>query len=169
MLLGKNDLEFQLDPNAERLKVFDPEGKMIFTSQCRNRTTNDGSYGHNGWCPPGSFILGAPEAKNTIPFGAWAIPILDLSAGGPMQQNGRVGIMIHGGGSGLPQPLAPDQGFQITHGCWRVLNRDLALIVKIVHATQKVGKCLATVLLRHPGAALLTVGAEVLAVLDPEE
>jgi hypothetical protein len=169
MNLVKNDREFQLDPNGERLKIFDPAGKLVFTCECRNRTTNDGSYMRDGWCPPGSFILGAPEARNTVPFGAWLIPLLDMATGGPMQQFGRAGIAIHGGGSGLRQPFAPQQGWQVTHGCWRVANESLALIVKIVHTTQKKGKCLVTVLPRNPGAEPLAVPPEVLAVLHPEE
>lgn len=38
---------------------------------------------------------------------------------------GRAGIGWHGGGSGLPAPLAPRQGWQVTHGCLRSQNADL--------------------------------------------
>lgn len=168
MNLGKNDLHFSFDPNAERLKLFNTTG-MIFTCECRNRTTNPGQYGFRGFCPPGDFILGAPVPKNTVSFGAWFIPILDEGPGGPMQQNGRAGVGLHGGGSGLAQPLSPHQGFQITHGCLRVQNADLAMIVKFVHTAQKTGKCFLTVLPRHPSAELLTPPPSVVALLDPEE
>lgn len=169
MNLGKNDLHLEFDPNAEKLKGFDAAGKMFLVCECRNRTTNDGSYSHNGWVPPGDFILAAPEARNTVPFGAWFIPILDVAPGGPMAQNGRAGIGIHAGGSGLAQPLSPHQGWQITHGCLRLQGADLALLVKFVHTAQKTGKCFITVVPRHPGAELLAPQPSVLAVLHPDE
>lgn len=42
---------------------------------------------------------------------------------------GRAGIGWHGGGSGLPAPRAPRQGWQVTHGCLRSQNEDLILRV----------------------------------------
>jgi hypothetical protein len=53
----------------------------------------------------------------------------------------REGIGLHGGGSGLPNPMASHQSppFVVTHGCLRLVNFDLEAVVKKVQASQKRG------------------------------
>lgn len=172
MTLKPHDLHLTLDPSTRRLKVFNNLGVLIFDCEARNKTTaDDGNYGHNSPCPPGEYVLGLPVPKEAIPFGFWFLPILDYGSHLGMAQHGRQGIGIHGGGSGLPQPFAGKQGFQITHGCWRVLNQDLARLAPLVQRTQQAtGRVYVTVLAPSPGTvAVLPDDWAPLVELDPEE
>ncbi|MGH3578857.1 MAG: L,D-transpeptidase family protein, partial [Mycobacterium sp.] len=48
-------------------------------------------------------------------------------------QEGRHGIGIHGGGTGLEDPYADEQGWVKTHGCFRVQNQDLRSLCAELH------------------------------------
>lgn len=146
MELKEHDLHLVFDPNAERMSVWDASHKLVFACAARNVTTANGQYGHDGQCPPETYLLGRPVAKNTVPFGPWFIPLNDFGDHHGMQDHGRSGIGIHGGGSGLAHPLDPEQGWQITHGCLRVENQDLIALVHLVHMAQWAGgNCYITV------------------------
>jgi hypothetical protein len=110
-------------------------------------------YGYDCWCPPGHFKLDVPQFFD-LPVaseGYGQIPVLDidadtlakLSASGHAVVNGlnvdiggtallvgqlaryrRSAIMIHGGGSNDPYPLADDQPLCRTYGCTRMHNAD---------------------------------------------
>jgi hypothetical protein len=147
--LKANDLHIVFNDTTNRLKLFDAKGKLVFACEARNDAVAGPGFGHNGDCPRGEFVLGPPRKKGTAAFGAWFIPILDGGAGGPMQKYGRAGIGIHGGGSGLKDPFAPEQGWVKTHGCVRVQNRELAML------TEKVKGCLAA-----GGRIVLSVSGE---------
>src|SRR5260221_5326400 len=151
MDLGPHDVHFVFSPDQERLKCYDTAGKLLFTAACRNRVVNEGSYGHDGWIPAGEYLFLKPIPKDTVPLGAWFIPIVDSVPNGPLEQHGRVGLGAHGGGTGLAQPLAPEQGWQITRGCLRLLNSSLARVVQIVNMALRKGKCHLTVLPRGTG------------------
>lgn len=98
-------------------------------------------YGANGpgwWMvggdtPPGRYRLGDihripendPQAQA---FGPLAIDLIEME--GQETKNGRAGIMIHGGGSGLENAYSsPRQGWVVTHGCVRCQNEDVQKIV----------------------------------------
>lgn len=147
MVLGPNDLHLCFDEPAESMTVWTGDHQKIFQCEARNRTVNEGE-GHWGHCPPGEFLLGSPIPKREVAFGAWFIPVLDYADHHAMRDFQREGVGIHGGGTGLPDPYAPKQGWQITEGCIRCQNRDLATLVIMVHARQQLG-----------GKAYLTVSA----------
>jgi hypothetical protein len=65
----------------------------------------------------------------TLVIGAIALPRGGLAA------NGRSEIMIHGGGSNAPQPLAPTQPLCATDGCTRVHNKDWPTLVNALTGT----------------------------------
>lgn len=140
MNLQPHDLHVILDRTARTGRVFDHVGTLLLACEARNRTVNDGAPVNQRWapCPPGVFRLGAPIPKNTAPFGAWFLPLEDWDAYHTIRGNGRVGIGIHGGGSGLPDPFAAHQGWVVTHGCWRLQNDDLRILAGQVQAAQKV-------------------------------
>lgn len=133
------DLHMELDGNARTLKLYDAEHKLLLQCEARNRTTANGQYGHDGNCPPGEFLLGAPSPRGTVPFGPFFIPILDYDGYQEMRHYGRRGIGLHGGGTGLARPMADRQGWQVTHGCWRVQNEDLQKLTGIVFSCQEKG------------------------------
>jgi hypothetical protein len=139
MKLAPNDRHLMFDAQARTLKVFNPAGLFLWGCEARNRTTADGQLGHNGNCPPGNFMLGEPRPKNEVPFGPWFIPVLDYAGNHHMRDFEREGIGIHGGGSGLADPFAPRQGFQVTHGCIRLQNEDLQHLVHLLHLMEMAG------------------------------
>src|SRR5882672_7259955 len=81
-----------------------------------------------GWCPRGEYLIGAPSSLHAPAYGFSFTPLFDMAPDGPMYKGGRSGIGSHGGGTGLPDPYAPNQGWRPTHGCLRCQNRDLAEI-----------------------------------------
>lgn len=138
MKIEPNDLHAEFNAAAERLQVYAANGKKVFDCEARNRTVNPGE-GHFGHLPPGEFKLGRPVAKGTVPFGKYFVPIEDYQGQDTMQDFGRAGIGIHGGGSGLTDSFSPQQGWQITEGCVRLQNEDLEGLVALVIAAQSKG------------------------------
>jgi hypothetical protein len=85
-------------------------------------------FGHYGLCPIGDYMLGTPRRNNPgddeyIAEGSWFIPILDVHD--LWVPDGRSGLGIHGGGTGLADPFLPEQGWALTLGCIRLQNADL--------------------------------------------
>jgi hypothetical protein len=112
-----------------------PDG-LLHTVECHDVGINDhnvtaGSdvYGHLCKCPPGNYGIGVPQHLNPpeIAYGRVFIPLTDIE--GAFSAHGREGIGIHGGGSDLPDPFAPRQGWEWTYGCLRLQNADLENIV----------------------------------------
>lgn len=118
----------------------------------------DGPYGHLWPCPPGHYLLEAPQviAPPSAAEGAWQMPVVDLPSAtiarlvqahdatqsgpdltvggltqpvGQLAKYGRSAIMIHGGGSNDPDPLADYQPLCKTDGCTRLHNADLKRLV----------------------------------------
>jgi hypothetical protein len=106
-----------------RLKLFNDNGTELLNVEARNNTVAVGE-GIDGQCPYGDYQLGPPEKVDPpeIPFGLWYTPILDIN--GLWNYHHRSGLGVHGGGSGLADPFAPRQGWQITEGCIRLQNQD---------------------------------------------
>ena|SRR5712691_1001797 len=127
------DLHLIFTAREETLAIYSASGTLLLRHAARNKTVRDGQYGHWGNCPPGEFALEAPQHDHTPPFGKWFIPIRDMGQNGPMARYGRQGIGIHGGGSGLPDPFAPWQGWEVTEGCVRLQNADLEQVVILLN------------------------------------
>jgi hypothetical protein len=152
MQLEPNDLHGVFTNDQNNLVFTNAQGSRVLSCAARNRTTGGPGFGHNGRCPLGEFLLGSPVAMNKVPFGHWFTPILDYQNNHAMRNFGREGIGIHGGGSGLPNPFAPQQGWMVTHGCIRVQNADNATLVPFVQqAHQRGGRVYLTV--RNDGPA----------------
>jgi hypothetical protein len=96
-------------------------------------------FGRWGWCPRGQYIAGAPSDLASVAFGMHFTPLYDVRADGPMAKEHRSGIGIHGGGSGLANPLADRQGWKPTHGCLRVQNIDNEMLVRYIRRAQAAG------------------------------
>jgi hypothetical protein len=112
------------------------------TIDCHDVGVADGTvadpYGHNCKCPPGMFFVGQPQPcasrnpngtatqnhADDAAYGCWFTPLTDDPIFNAFSMHGRAGIGIHGGGSDLPDPFAPQQGWEYTHGCLRVQNAD---------------------------------------------
>jgi hypothetical protein len=149
-----SDLHMLLDAGARKLKLFSARHELVFECEARNRTVANGQLGHNGNCPPGSYMLGNPSPRGTVPFGDWFVPILDYDANHTLREHRRSGIGIHGGGSGLPFPFAGQQGWVHSRVLAGSEHADLARLVTLLErCSEDGGVCYVTVTAAVPGAA----------------
>lgn len=146
-IMRDNDLHIVISGTAKRCVIWNKAGERLF--QCEART--DGWEGpgydvHNGDTPPGLYECGVPiftqksEPDRTwFAYGPVFVDLVELQD--QERSRGRAGVGLHGGGSGLPDPLAPKQGWYKTHGCVRFQNHDIMHIVKnfIIPCQSKAG------------------------------
>jgi hypothetical protein len=124
---------------VETMKAFSYEGKLLWEIPCLAR----GQYSDFEWriqnsdCPPGLYKVGTiyrdydrvgdkPAYDRTLmAYGWYSFDMIDLE--GQERDNGRAGIMLHGGSSALgwPGAWAPNQKLMPTMGCCRARNIDL--------------------------------------------
>lgn len=116
--------------------------QLRHTLEAHDVGINDGllpdQYGTNSKCPPGTYFVGEPQAcairqpdgsvreqnDDDKAYGCFFTPLSDEVPDGPMEQHGRKGIGVHGGGSGSTAPFAMHQGWYATLGCIRLQNQD---------------------------------------------
>lgn len=123
----------------ETMKGFNSDGKLLWTIPSLAR----GQFSDFEWkiqrsdTPPGLYKVGTvyrdyekngdkpPFSRTLMSYGWYSLDLIDLE--GQERNNGRAGIMIHGGGSacGWPGAWAPNQALFPTHGCVRCRNVDL--------------------------------------------
>jgi hypothetical protein len=155
MTLGPHDQHWLFERDAGLIECWDSSHQRIFQAEARNRTTNDGSFGHDGWLPYGEFVFGHPVAKNIPSMGPFFVPILDAPGHNELASRVRSGLGWHGGGSGLPNPLADYQSppWVVTHGCIRSVNHFLKIGVALIGKAQALGGvCYLTNVFPIPGA-----------------
>lgn len=139
--MGKNDIHLVVDAKGEKVKCFvkgEADPRWILPARCYG--ANGDNWTPGGDTPPGLYRMGVPEK---IPvndaaadsFGWWFVDMAEQE--NQERERGRAGIGFHGGGSGLADPLAPYQGWQVTHGCVRLQNKDLEKAVNSVQYAQK--------------------------------
>lgn len=123
------------DSDTQICKVYSfATHEKAFECEMRDAAVNGPGFDHWGRCPRGTYVLGTPIAHDQPSMGFWFTPVLNTP--------GRSGIGIHGGGTGLPDPMAAQQGWQVTHGCLRVQNEDNE---KLVGLLRQEGACYLTV------------------------
>lgn len=136
--MGSQDLHIIVNGATQTLMTYQRNGQGIF--RCPARCFGQ----HNRWqqpmgdTRPGLYRVG--QLYNTTgeaAYGEWCVDLEDLE--GQETGNGRAGISLHGGGSGLANPFAPYQGWQATHGCIRLQNADLARLVEIIETAKNIG------------------------------
>ncbi len=133
------DSHLVVNDAVETMKAFSYEGKLLWEIPCLAR----GQYSDFEWriqnsdCPPGLYKLGTiyrdydrvgdkPAYDRTLmAYGWYSFDMIDLE--GQERDNGRAGIMLHGGSSALgwPGAWAPNQKLMPTMGCCRARNIDL--------------------------------------------
>lgn len=119
------------------------ESQPRHTLICHDVGVKDGTlpdpYGHDCKCPPGLYFVGAPQTLNPpeAAYGFHFTPLYDAPPDFAFAQHGRAGIGVHGGGSDLPNPFAPQQGWEWTFGCLRLQNADNQTFVEFVRYVQK--------------------------------
>jgi hypothetical protein len=116
------------------MQIYSADGKLLYRLRCLAKGQHADYKIPKGDTPPGLYKLG--QLHETQQSEGWHIwrsfgkYFLDMEG---QEQNeekyGRAGCGVHGGGSGCANPLAPDQGLLPTHGCVRVLNRDMEQVI----------------------------------------
>lgn len=134
--LSPGDVHMVVSREAETLKAFNHRGEVLFKIPARAWGQHRDWHSPNGDTPPGVYYVGTIyDTPGERPYGRYCLDLVDLT--GNEDGNGRAGISLHGGGSGLPNPFAPYQGWVNTHGCVRVQNADLEYkIVPLVKTTK---------------------------------
>lgn len=129
--LKPGDYHLVVDRSARRLSVFKHNGEKQWGCDARAEGQHSDWASRNGDTPPGTYLCGTIyDTRGEAAYGAYCIDLVDLT--GNEDDNGRAGISLHGGGSALPDPFAPHQGWANTHGCVRVQNTDLERIVQLI-------------------------------------
>jgi hypothetical protein len=127
-----------------RLAAFDREGKAVFTCEARTRGSDGGPDVQGGDTPPGLYKAGLITwTRRDEPlhiqhsYGPVFIDLVEQEA--QEARRGRAGVGHHGGGTGLPNPLAARQGWMPTHGCVRSQNEDVLEWAEMVEKVQRSG------------------------------
>lgn len=131
----RGDVHLVVNAQAQTMKCFQIDGKLMWEVSALAMGMQGDWRAPQGDTPPGLYKIGevyndfaihghdAPYSRELAAYGWCSFDLIDLE--GNEDNNGRAGIMIHGGGSGLGwngawaeyQPLLP------TWGCIRVHNR----------------------------------------------
>lgn len=116
------------------MKIYSADGRLLYRLPCLAKGQHADYRIPKGDTPPGLYKLGTLyETQKGEPWYTWnAFGRYFLDMEGQEQNEekyGRSGCGVHGGGSSSPDPLAPSQGLYPTHGCVRVLNKDMENIL----------------------------------------
>jgi L,D-transpeptidase catalytic domain len=122
-----NDRESSFE---SEMSIYDSSGKLVHRLPCLAKGQTANYRIPKGDTPPGLYRCGQiTQTRKGEPwhiwrsFGEYFIDMVGLEQN--EEKFNRAGCGIHGGGSGLPDPLAPYQELVPTHGCIRVRNKDL--------------------------------------------
>ncbi len=101
------------DSTTQTCKAFLPDGTLWREFPMSDHAIEPG-FGHHARCPRGTYPLGRPVRVHEVSMGNWFTPVENVV--------GRDGIGVHAGGTGLPEPFAPEQHLLPTLGCFRIWN-----------------------------------------------
>jgi hypothetical protein len=128
-IMKPGDFHIVVNGAARVASCFDDRGKKHWSVPART----DGQHANwrepMGDTPPGLYVCGVVyDTRGEAAYGKWCIDLIDLED--QESGNGRAGISMHGGGSRLPDPFAPYQGWAATHGCVRFQNDAMENLVE---------------------------------------
>lgn len=136
--MGANDIHIVINGDAKSLVAYDVNGKPKLQGEAHCYGQHADWTRTNGDTPPGVYEVGEIfDTPGEAAYGWYCIDLIDLE--GQESKYRRAGISIHGGGTNLPNPFAPRQGWLATHGCVRVQNFFLEMIVKLIKSTRALG------------------------------
>jgi hypothetical protein len=119
----KETMHVYTDRSGERTMVFTPSGGKVFEFDSRNNVTSNALPGADG---PYEGKWTFCQYPNTGEFGTakWRTDDDRLR-------------WVHGGGTGLPEPLASRQGWKPTKGCTRAQNEDVEKLCSMSEEWQR--------------------------------
>jgi len=137
-MMNSGDVHIVVNGEAKTLEVYKRDGRKVFSCEARCFGQHPDWTTTNGDTPPGLYKAGKIfDTRGEAAYGNYCIDLIDLE--GQETGNGRGGISVHGGGSGLANPFELRQGWQATHGCIRLQNEDNEKVVEIIHNVQRLG------------------------------
>lgn len=132
------DIHVVVNGQSQRATVYNRKGEALWAFDARCYGQHNDWRKTNGDTPPGLYRVGQIyDTTGEAAYGYWCLDLIDLE--NQETGNGRAGISLHGGGSGLPRPFAPVQGWQSTHGCIRAQNQDVQRFVSQVRSVRANG------------------------------
>lgn len=132
------DLHIIVNGETQRLVTYQRDGTPIFSCPARCYGQHSDWTQPNGDTPPGLYRVGQIyDTQGEAAYGQWCLDLEDLE--NQETGHGRAGISLHGGGTGLPDPFAPYQGWLPTHGCIRLQNADLTCLTTLIFDARKSG------------------------------
>lgn len=140
--LGLNDSHLVANAATNTIKAYSVNGSFLWEKNCLLDGQNPNWRSTGGNTPPGLYKFGAvyndytpdPEyTRERASFGWLSFDMVDIE--GNEDNNGRAGIMIHGGGSacGWDGAWQPVQMLYPTYGCIRMHNITLLDSVLPLH------------------------------------
>ena len=111
---------------TKTVRFMAPEGPKIPNDPYGKYCESPPADGKNGMYYKVGPIEDVPNGSRS--FGFFKIDI----TGKPADIHGRTGLLLHGGGNQLADPLADFQGWQCTHGCIKFQNAHLRALVKVL-------------------------------------
>lgn len=128
-IIKPKDMHMVTSAKYGRSALFTAQGvkKWSVPSLCEGQ--HDNWKVARGDTPPGLYKAGqifyqdGSDIAQSNSYGPICIDLIDLE--GQETGYGRAGISAHGGGTGLPNPLADFQLLIPTHGCIRLHNHDM--------------------------------------------
>jgi L,D-transpeptidase-like protein len=134
---NSEDRHFVFNATHHRLNCFKSNGTLEWAMEARGEGTKGDSSKPFGNTPPGLYRVDKVETlsnnSDNKAYGPYRIALVPVELD---KGTDRSGFYIHGGGSDLSQPFASEQGWEKTHGCIRVQNHSLGLIVNKVKGVQ---------------------------------
>jgi len=123
------DYHLVINAAAKTMKAYSfSDGKLLWEIPALAEGQDPRWWVKRGDTPPSVYYLGTfyddkATGEMTTPYGWGFFDFVDCE--GREDGNGREGVGMHGGGSGLPDPFAPRQELWATHGCVRIHNEDV--------------------------------------------
>lgn len=128
---------------ASEMKCFNANGILLWTIPCLAKGQHPDYTKGKGDTPPGwyklNYMVVTQPGEPANVWNAYGKYFWDMSPGsGAEEKYGRSGVGLHGGGSALENPLAPNQQLLPTWGCIRITNSDAEKkILPLWQETQK--------------------------------
>jgi len=160
LAMTPHDLHLVVDGTTNTAKMFDYNGLDLYEIPCLpHGVKGPGWTMQGGDTPPGTYLVGdwvptldTDDERTHQEYGVGYYYLIEQE--GQESKEGRAGVGMHGGGTGLADPMALVQELLKTLGCIRFHNRDiLKLHNSITWIRRTNGRVFVTVIQANQAAA----------------
>lgn len=114
------------DMTGGRTIFYDPQNRLSYTEIQSNNAVTRAAHARDADTPYHGKVTVCQRGKLGAPYGTAKLRTTDSRS-----------RWVHGGGSGLPNPYAPKQGWKPTEGCTRAQNEDIEELCDVVEDYQQ--------------------------------